>query len=149
MHHLETDQLAEAVRSVWSTTLGLAVEPVGNTTEVEEGLVGSVGISGKWQGAITMQLPPGLARRAAAAMFMTDVEQTTTEELNDALGELVNQVAGLVRPMVSEDCVLSLPTVATGDHGGLAVLRTEVLLEVPLDCDGEPIVVTLLQKADA
>lgn len=146
MEHLEAEHIAEAVRTVWTTTLGLDVELSVERTQTPHSLTGSVGISGKWQGAITMRLPAGLARSAAAAMFMTDVNDTSAEEMHDALGELVNQVAGIVRPMVSDCCVLSLPTVATGDDAGLTVLGAAPLLEVPLACAGEPILVTLLKK---
>ncbi|MHC4263973.1 MAG: chemotaxis protein CheX [Planctomycetota bacterium] len=145
---LEAEQLVEAVRSVWMTTLGLDVADTGDDPALDAPFTGSVGISGRWQGAITMQLPSGLARRAAAAMFMIDEETTTSDEMQDALGELVNQVAGIVRPLVSDQCVLSLPTVASGDDSNVRVLGTKTLLQVPLACGDEPLVVTLLRKND-
>lgn len=148
MNHVEAEQLAEAVQAVWSTTLGLEVLPAPETERAESVLIGSVGISGRWKGAITMELPSGLARQAAAAMFMMSEDETSADELQDALGELVNQVAGIVRPLISDQCVLSLPTVATGNDGGLAVLGAETLLEVPLSCGTEPMRVTLLHKAE-
>ena len=148
MNHLEADQIAEAVQAVWNTTLGLEVEPAAALPADASALTGSVGISGRWQGAITLRLPKGLARQAAAAMFMTAEGETSPEELSDALGELVNQVAGIVRPLISDHCVLSLPTVATGADGGLTVPGAETLLEVPLACGTEPILVTVLHKVE-
>jgi chemotaxis protein CheX len=149
MEHLEAEQIAEAVRTVWATTIGLEVELGEPSDATDCALTGSVGISGKWQGAITMRLPAGLARAAAAAMFMTEVDETSADEMQDALGELVNQVAGIVRPMVSDCCVLSLPTVATGDDARLRVHGASPLLEVPLACEGESILVTLLKKNES
>ncbi|MEO0652744.1 MAG: chemotaxis protein CheX [Planctomycetota bacterium] len=148
MNHIDAAQIAEAVQAVWGTTLGLEVGPSSDGPPQESTLIGSVGISGRWKGALTMELPAGLARQAAAAMFMMSEEETSSDELQDALGELVNQVAGIVRPLISEQCVLSLPTVATGQDGGLAILGAQTLLDVPMACGPEPIRVTLLHKAE-
>jgi CheY-specific phosphatase CheX len=149
MQHVEVEQISEAVRTVWSTTLGLEVTPTEKAADRPGSLTGSVGISGKWQGAITMSVPVELARQAAASMFMTEASETSNEEMWDALGELVNQIAGIVRPLISDCCVLSLPTVASGDDAHLTVLGAEPLVEVALACGGDPVLISLLQKREA
>src|ERR1043166_3703714 len=53
-------------------------------------VTGCVQITGAWEGAVTVHCSDALAKLLTAAMFMVGVDETTPEEVADALGELAN-----------------------------------------------------------
>jgi chemotaxis protein CheX len=148
---VEEDQIREMTESVWSTVLGLPVAPRerGDHLEAERFVTGCVQISGHWRGALTLACSSAFARRAAAAMFGSEEPDVSTEETRDGLGELTNMVGGNVKGLLPGPSRLSLPTVVEGGDYSVAVPGTVVLQEVWLDCEGEPVIVKLLESLEA
>ena len=135
--------LNEIAEKVWSMVLGFHLLPVAcdpARAEARDFMLGRVTISGTWQGSVTLGCSPGLARRAAAAMFGKEPADAEPDEIRDALGELTNMVGGNFKTLLKGECRLSVPNVldvvpygqvdpAPNDHlwfeceGGLVILN--------------------------
>src|SRR5947208_686603 len=93
------DEIRQSVEDLWSSVLGLAIErrQASSFPDTSPGLLtGCVEISGAWQGAVTLDCGPSLARQAAAIMFGVDPGDTSYDQVQDALGELTNILGGQV-----------------------------------------------------
>jgi chemotaxis protein CheX len=110
---------------------------------------GCVQITGAWEGAVTVHCSEGLAKLLTAAMFMVDPEDTSAEEVADALGELANMVGGNVKALLPEPCRISLPAVADGMDYRLSVPGARPLTAVTWTCQSEPLMVRLLERRTA
>jgi chemotaxis protein CheX len=110
---------------------------------------GCVQITGAWEGAVTMHCSEVLAKVLTAAMFMVDPEDTTPEEVTDALGELANMVGGNVKALLPEPCRISLPAVADGMDYRLSVPGARPVTAVTWTSNGEPLMVRLLERRTA
>ena len=58
------------------------------------------------------------ARNAAAALLGVELDDVTTEDVTDALGELANIIGGNVKSLLPEPCALSLPHVLIHGESG-------------------------------
>lgn len=110
---------------------------------------GCVQITGAWEGAVTVHCSEALAKVLTAAMFMIDPQDTTPEEVTDALGELANMVGGNVKALLPEPCRISLPAVADGMDYRLSVPGARPVTAVTWTCGGEPLMVRLLERRPA
>lgn len=108
-------QIHKVTQQVWSTVLGMKIEPAPTGGALTERFVsGKVRISGAWEGAVTVWCSTKLARAAASAMFMLAPAEASPEEVSDAVGELANMVGGNIKTLIKGDCKLSLPAVVQG-----------------------------------
>ena len=110
---------------------------------------GCVQITGAWEGAVTVHCSEELAKALTAAMFMVDPSDTSAEEVTDALGELANMVGGNVKALLPEPCRISLPAVADGMDYRLSVPGARPVTAVTWTCNGEPLMVRLLERRAA
>lgn len=111
---LTPSQLDDVTRAVWEATLGEELLAVGPAADPPAPLTGCVHLSGEWAGSVLLELPPSVARRAAAAMLELAVDGTTDEDLADAVCELTNMIGGNVKALVPGVNSLSLPHVLAG-----------------------------------
>jgi hypothetical protein len=135
--------LDEIVQSLTSMCLGMdarRIAPVELELRAYDQLMTAwVLITGAWHGAVAVSCMPGLARRAASAMFGTE-GQVADDEARDALREIANIIGGNFKSLVSSPSRLSLPVLrdhAPGTSGLLPVHR------VWFDCEGEVLLVTV------
>ncbi len=146
---VDESMLFELTEQVWSSMLGLNLvmgnghPPPGERTRQ---LVGCVVISGSWEGAVSIECPLSVAKRAAGIMFGTDPADASDDEVRDALGELANMIGGGVKSLLPSPSQLSLPTVAEGEALVLSVPGTHELRHVSFACDGEPCRVVIAAK---
>jgi len=107
---------------IWNQILGLEVTPTQedySPTEKGVTLAGCVQIMGSWEGSIELLCPAELAKKVASIMFDTKLDETSEEDIKDALGELTNMTGGNIKSLVHEadqECFLSLPAVAVSDN---------------------------------
>ncbi|MFN8545611.1 MAG: chemotaxis protein CheX [Candidatus Binatia bacterium] len=140
-------QIAE---SVWSEVLGLQVQPApggGGPSDATDTTGGCIEISGAWHGAVSLHCPVELARTAAAIMFSLAPEAATASDVEDALGELVNQIGGNLKALLPGPCQLSLPVV--GANAAAWVAGARLVHRIVLECEGQSLVVALLERGDA
>lgn len=147
MQFIESE-ICEFTKLIWSSTLGLEVEKTDSPFKQEgkeKNLAGCVQITGTWNGTVALHCPTKLAEQAAAIMFNLDNGSVTTEEVQDALGELSNMTSGNIKSLLPEPNYLSLPAVAVTDHN-LRIPGSEVVTNITFKCNGHLFTVTLLRK---
>lgn len=151
-------ELTEITERVWASLLEAPLLPrqPGQPGPEKSGVgagcrtfTGCVQITGAWEGAVTVDCSAELAKQLTAAMFMVDPENTTIEEVTDALGELANMVGGNVKALLPEPCRISLPAVADGMDYRLSVPGARPVTAVTWTCGGEPLMVRLLERRTA
>jgi chemotaxis protein CheX len=143
------NDIVELIDMVWSSTVGLHIEPLDDAGRAEWALPAveaQVHIAGMWQGAVVLNTSQRLAAQVAQRMFSLDIAEPTSDDIQDAFGEIANITGGNVKGMLSEgDAHLSLPVVIQGRDYSVRVPRSREVLRVEFICEGHPMVVTLLQ----
>lgn len=144
--------VAVLVDEIWLTTLGLATHRLDPSTKLPaeaETLDGIINITGGWQATVALQVPKALASRVASVMFRLDGETPTTEDMQDAIGELTNMLGGNIKALLAGDCHLSLPAVVEGRGYTVRVPTSHVVERFAFECEGQPAVVNLMSVAAA
>jgi chemotaxis protein CheX len=133
-------------RMIWATLFDLPLE-LGDALEFvpKSSVTSCVQIDGGWDGALVVKCPLALAQTLTAQMF--EVESTPDlNDVRDALGELANMLGGNVKALLPAPSQISLPAVAVGSDYELSVVGTNEVASVSFNCDGQPLLVTLLQR---
>ncbi len=146
------EELIEIVENVWSSMLSLTPTIEGHLEKAasKDGFACCVQITGEWQGAVTLRCSRQLAGELAAIMFGLEDPDVDEELMHDALGELVNMVAGNVKALApGHDHHISMPAVAEGEIALLSVRGCQQLGELDFDCLGAQLSVALLEKLPA
>lgn len=135
------EPLERSVGEVFETMLMLPVTveaPLRQRLETfEDSVSGMIGLSGERRGMLAVHAPSPVARELTAALLGEEVAEVN-EDVKDAIGELVNMIAGGVKTYflaqgASYD--LSVPTVCAGQSYHVNLLsRTEGLV-LPFQCD--------------
>jgi chemotaxis protein CheX len=102
-----------------------------------------VGMAGALCGMTTLRCSRGTAVKLASLMLG---EASTPSTSRDALGELCNMIAGNFKSKVenlADHCMLSVPTVITGDNYSMEMVEPNSGVTVALNFEGEPVWVTL------
>lgn len=131
MIQLSEVHLHDAVRDVVAGLVGGALDE--QRSDQEPVLCASVTIEGEFDGQLVVRCTEVTARRLAAAMFHEDPDDLPHADVADALGEVANQVGGVVKTLVPAPSSLGLPTVVAADGVGLTDLP--FLSSVSLDRD--------------
>lgn len=145
-------ELVEITERVWESLmldLPLTLRVPGEPAPTRNGsrtFTGCVQVTGAWEGAVTVHCSETLARTITAAMFGSEADQTTPEEVSDALGELANMVAGNIKALLPEPSRISLPTVANGIDYKLSIPGAMPLTAVTWTSGTEPLMVRLLER---
>lgn len=150
----------------WPSLLHLAIEEVfeimlGSKLASYSGvnpaydLTAVVGLAGDLCGVLTVRCTQQAAARITARMLgepFTDkekdqnVRQRIDQQVWDALGEMCNMIAGNFKNKlegIADRCLLSVPTIISGQDYKLRPLANSETLEVILAFEGQPIVITL------
>lgn len=141
--------LHQIAADIWAAILGLELKPnpASDAHEVDDRVVtGCVQITGDWAGAVTVQCSEALARRATSLMFAMEEDEVSEEEVSDTIGELANMTGGNVKSLLAGSCQLSLPSVTSGRDYAVVIPGAKPLDRVAVECDGELVVMTLLQR---
>jgi chemotaxis protein CheX len=148
------EKLAQAIREstkeVFSTMLGLEVEPMNSYIEnsapgPSEGVVSLIGLAGRWVGTGSVSCSPEFARKASSQLLMTEFGAVDAEVL-DAVAEITNMIIGNVKTVIEEDLGplgLSIPTVIYGRNFTTRSVGKNEWVVVPFLSDGERMEVQL------
>ena len=138
--------LAEITESVFSSTLGFAIERSSSdeADAAPSSLVSAVEIGGSFEGAVVVKCSSAFARKAAAVMFNIAEAEVDADDMADTLGELTNMIAGNLKALVGVGCQLSLPSVALGSLPKLPMLGWSLMSALPFLSEGQPVRVQLL-----
>jgi chemotaxis protein CheX len=123
---VSTQTVHDLVAAIWSAMLSLDLAlsatpaiPAQGEPDGAESVVGTISITGGWDGWVELSGSTTLATVASAAMLMTEPGDLEPGDIWDGWAELTNMVGGSVKALLPEPSALSLPTVTT--HG--SVLR--------------------------
>ena len=133
LSHLDEESLVRANAQFWEQMLGMQMDTVPFAEEfcVDAGhVLVSVGLFGKWNGRIEVQMAMGLANAATAAMLMQPLEAVVEADTLDATREVVNMIAGLLKSSLPQPCSMTVPESAIATEMLCSVLHGENMLAV-------------------
>jgi chemotaxis protein CheX len=146
---VNSKDLFEMVEQVWVSYLDPeGINPLIPTEDekLPSDVHSSVSITGSWTGHVVYASSTVAARKAAAAFLAMEVEEVSTEDVTDVLGELANIVGGNVKAMLPPGALLSLPQVVLAPDSATrypAEVRITGLYGL---WEGEPVSVSMWQS---
>jgi CheY-specific phosphatase CheX len=72
-------------------------------------LAGSVNLNGNWNGRIELRMSCELAYLATSAMMMQPLETVAEIDALDAVREIVNMIAGVIKSSLPRPCSMTVP----------------------------------------
>lgn len=144
---LESD-IESIAHAIWESLLGLPIDVDGGSGLGEDSQTTClVHLQGAFRGAVMIECPEALGALLTAAMLQSE-GPADAAEMTDALGELANVFAGNIKALLAQPSSISLPTVAFGPSYEIGVVGATVVARVSFVCEGHPLVVTILQRAE-
>jgi chemotaxis protein CheX len=145
---ISEEEIQQVTSQIWESMLDLhPCAANGEALNSPERRIGaSVQITGGWEGAVRLDSSLTLARMAAARFVGTEPEQVSIDQVRDAMGELANMSAGMIKNLLPGPSYLSLPSVADGTEYNFTICKTNVESEVKFECEGEQFAVSLLRR---
>ncbi len=110
-------QVVEMMQDLFDSMLGESILPTEERPGANsEWLQASIMISGDQRIRIAVGADKQMSDLIARKMFLT--EELAEEEIQDALGEVVNVIGGNIKGVFNQECALSLPCI--GQHEPIA-----------------------------
>jgi len=137
--------LAKAAEDVFSMMVGVTVMPVeGPRPDFTPQVTGTVGIAGAFSAVFSLRCSTQTANSIASQMLGVSLEEANAQQ-NDAVGEICNIIAGDFKAKIglSDQCMLSVPTVITGRDYQLRPAANSERVELQLTYGDEKIDVLL------
>lgn len=137
MNQTTINAFAQAVDRVFKMMLATPIS-LGDAYAVQHrdtphDVSGIIGFSGALRGNLVMSFPRPVAETFYALMAGLPAQSIDNEDLCDAIGELVNMVAGNAKTVLnSGHASISTPTVVIGK--GIRVLRPREIPTIALPC---------------
>lgn len=140
-------ELCSAIQMVWTSVVGTELTPSDTATSPAteaNPLTSSIDISGEWTGKLLVECTRDLATAAAAAFF-DGAEGLEEADLEEALMELVNIIAGNIKSLLPAPSAIALPEVNSGDPAP-APAPNDTTLELRFSANHERLLVRLVQS---
>lgn len=113
---------------------------------------GMVGLGGAFSGMVGLHLPEDFALEATASMLgMTSDEVDAETDINDAVGEITNMLAGEVKMLFSDKNLtlcLSTPSIISGKDYTIEVMSNNCAVIVPFFRGEQRFIATLQISAN-
>lgn len=139
------DAFFQIIQDTWSSTLGFQVERLsGSESIVADALTVCVKITGAWDGEVRLYCPTSLARSIAAVIFQVDAESVGSDEVLDALSELVHIVGGNLKALLPHPVMLSLPSLPDPTDWTNTTPQWQLVSRLAIESQGHCFVVSLL-----
>ena len=148
---LNDEDVFHIAEDVWSSVLGLDLRVRTSGDSAGGGgsvLIGSLQITGAWEGVMSLECSSAMARRAAAIMMGVEAERTTPDDVRDALGELANMICGHVKVLLPSPSRQSLPSVTEGRVGVEGASDLRPAYQLAFECQGEPVRVSVERRGE-
>ncbi len=117
MESVSAEEIYQVTRQVWVPMLSFDLKLNGSAPMAPSdahSYACTISLNGDWKGGVVLLFQDSLAQAAAQHIFGIDDEEPEGEDIRDAVGELTNQVGGLVKSKLAPQSLLSLPTIAEG-----------------------------------
>lgn len=141
--------VVDAVTETFETMIFMDVSAGDTTTDdfqpIKDGVSGTVGLAGNYQGLVCIHLPSAVAMAITGAFLGMEVS-SVDEDVKDAIGELANMVGGSIKFMLPEegkDTKLSIPSVITGQMYTVDVTKKANNAIVPFRTEHGDFIVTI------
>ena len=140
----------ESVRNVFTTMLQLEVEvdapALREPNEPCRDVSAIIGMSGDVVGTVVLSFPSQTATRIVALFVGAEVQEEDAD-FADAIGELVNMVAGGAKAKLDNRRVdITCPSVVIGSGHRVFQPKNRPILEVPCDCECGPFALLVAMK---
>ena len=144
------EAIVNITQNIWESILGLEVQRARDVAQLtqatrEKSLTGCVQLAGAWEGSVFLYCTATLAGEVAATMFGSSPGTLRNGDVEDALGELTNMVAGNLKIVLPRPCQLSLPAVVEGIDYRVIVPGTKIAGQVLFESNSQPLLVTVLE----
>ena len=131
--------LVQSVEHVFSTMLQCKVEtqtPILQSAEdASHDVSGIIGLSGDVVGAIVLSFPMATAERVVSTFVGAEIDRNH-EDFSDAVGELVNMIAGNAKAKFEgKHVTISCPSVIVGPGHQVFQQKDTAVIGIPCDCD--------------
>jgi chemotaxis protein CheX len=114
---------ADVVSYVFSTMLEMNVSADGSRTDgTHYPIVSAIFFAGGWKGAILIEFEEPLAFDITAHLLKIDRPHQIDGDVRDAIGEVVNMIAGNLKPTMPADTHMSMPAVVQGGDFKVSVV---------------------------
>jgi len=145
---IQAADVIKLTNDIWATMLGMELAPCDRVdlAGAQPVLAASVELIGDWHGSIRLDCSSRLACQAAARFVGADPAEISSEQVRDALAELTNMTAGSVKSLLPCAPRLTIPDTQTSALSMLA--RGDSLLQSAFTCEGEPLLVTIVQRGE-
>jgi CheY-specific phosphatase CheX len=130
---LDEQSVINANNQFWEQMLDFKLEhvPMADTFCVgTRHLLGSVELSGVWQGRIEVRIDQKLAHAATAAMLMQPLDSVAEADTMDATKEITNMIAGVIKSSLPRPCSMTVPESAVEPESVCRQQRTDFTLVV-------------------
>ena len=144
-HETWIPMLEMATREVFELMVGSELEVPDSVVETNLDVTAMVGLAGQLCGVLSVRCEGMAAALITSKMLGVELHKTGPE-MSDAMGEVANMVAGNFKNKISglaEGCLLSPPTVITGNDYSLHPETDSGDLEVRLVFEKMPLVISL------
>jgi chemotaxis protein CheX len=110
---IQPDNIRQMTADLFDSMLFMPVSEADEGAEVtcSDSLQAAIRIDGEWTAQMTVIATRKLAEHVACAMFGGEPGDLADQDVQDALGEVVNIIGGNAKGIVDKDCGLSLPCV--------------------------------------
>ena len=137
---IATEEIFRITGQVWNPMLGFSLikKPDVATKDCPQtrAVIGSVLLEGDWKGGVTLHFESPLAILAARHIFGMSETELEAEDVHDAVGELANQVAGLIKGRLAPKSVLSLPTITEGKELSVDIPHCQPIGATTMESEG-------------
>jgi chemotaxis protein CheX len=115
-------------------------------------IVAFIGVAGKTRGTVALSFPAKTALRTVSRLLGSECK-IMDESVADAVGELVNIIAGSAKAELAGDSgeplSLSLPTVVRGHQYKIRYAHNARWVEVPFECEFGPFALKVILESDS
>jgi chemotaxis protein CheX len=142
--------IAQIVSDVFQTMIEAEVLPVGPPYAVRENTVtAAIFFAGTWRGAVLVECDEAQARRWTSRLMSIPEPDTFTDDVRDAMGEIVNMVGGNLKSVLPHGVALSMPSVVQGRSYSLRVCGSNMVNHQGFVTADGPFWVTLVEVPES
>jgi len=136
--------IRQATGDVFSTMLGVEITSLDAyrqpcRPEPADGVIGLIGLTGRWTGTGGLACTGELARKISGQFLMSEFTSVDQEVL-DAMGEITNMIIGNFKNALEEEAGplgMSIPMVVFGHNFTAGTTYSADWVVVPFACDGD------------
>ena len=145
---LDEKSIIKASLQFWDQMLAMALDPLVASEEFCLGaghLVGTVNLSGAWHGRIEIRMDSELALHATAAMLMQPVDAVVESDQMDAVKEIANMIAGVIKSSLPRPCAMTVPEAGVNPERFCGAMRNAYSVAVAFHHDAGKMLVCVLK----